>query len=61
MIQSNKVGGKGSERPEIVSWTAKAIYKMLNNGYIFMFMVNIYISKDKYSFLLNFDPPDNVI
>ena len=57
MIQSDRGGGKGSERPEIVLLTATAIYKILNNGWILMFMVKIYISKDKYSFLLNFDPP----
>ena len=57
MIQSERGGGEGSEKPEIVLWTATAIYKILNNGWILMFMVNIYISKDKYSFILNFDPP----
>ena len=57
MIQSERGGGKGSERPEIVLWTATAIYKILNNGWILMFIVNIYISKDKYSFMFNFDPP----
>ena len=32
MIQSNRGDGKGSERPEIVLWTATAIYKILDNG-----------------------------
>ena len=32
MIQSERGGGKGSERSEIVLWTATAIYKILNNG-----------------------------
>ena len=32
MIQSERGGGKGSERPEIVLWTATAIYKTLNDG-----------------------------
>ena len=57
MIQSEKGGGKVSEKPEIVLSTATAIYKILNNRWILMFMVNIYISKDEYSFMLNFDPP----
>ena len=32
MIQSGRQRGKGSERPEIVLWTATAIYKTLNDG-----------------------------
>ena len=31
MIQSDRGGGKGSERPEIVLWTTTAIYKTLND------------------------------
>ena len=41
MIQRDRGGGKGSERPEIVLWTSTAIYKILIIGWILMFMVNI--------------------
>ena len=40
MIQSNRVGGKGSERPEIVlgnKWTLTAIYTNLNYWMNFKF------------------------